>query len=53
MFENWAQPVISKPWASICIIFDWFAVKVNWKVSLFNRVKGGAHRKAVGLSWRN
>jgi hypothetical protein len=50
MFKNWAQPVTSKPWGVVCVVAFWLSKTTGYRT--LNRFKGGAHRKAVGLSWR-
>ncbi len=47
MFDHWAQPVTSKPWAIVCVIL--YRLKRMSGFRLFGKATGNAHRRAVGL----
>ena len=47
MFEDWSQPVVSKPWGMIAAVTDWICRKTNWR--LFPHFSHRAWEKAVGL----
>lgn len=47
MFENWAQPVVSKRWGVVCVVTDWAK-----RISGYRLFVHAAHRsweKACGL----
>jgi hypothetical protein len=47
MFENWAQPVVSKPWAVIATVVYLVARKTRFV--LFGNFQHRAWEKAVGV----
>lgn len=47
MFENWAQPVTSKPWAMICVVLS--TAKRLTRYKMFVHSSHWTWEKACGL----
>lgn len=47
MFNNWAQPVVSKPWAAVCTVFETAMKATGYR--LFGPSTHRAWEKACGI----